>query len=163
MGFIPTSRFLYLNHIKLVSSIHPYFGASVFALIVSNFNIGLTNGKVLYCIKVLYKSNYPLNLVIFFNRYCIITWILYLADLNLEACNFLSFHLIITLKQNVNFSFNIYSLIKNCCISGNVGRTETNLVTSTDIYFSTGTLFRNKEKEWHAQVAFQKCHKNQFL
>ena len=66
MGFIPTSRFLYLNHIKLVSSIHPYFGASVFALIVSNFNIGLTNGKVLYCIKVLYKSNYPLNLVIFF-------------------------------------------------------------------------------------------------
>ena len=65
MGFIPTSRVLYLNHIKLASSFHPYFGASVFALIVSNFNIGLINGKVLYCIKVLYKSNYPLNLVIF--------------------------------------------------------------------------------------------------
>ena len=32
---------------------------------------------------------------------------LYLADLNLVACDFVSSHLIVILKQNVNFSFNI--------------------------------------------------------
>ena len=39
------------------------------------------------------------------------TLVLYLADFNLVACTFVKFHLIVILKQNVNVSFNIYSLI----------------------------------------------------
>ena len=31
----------------------------------------------------------------------------YLADFNLVACDFVRFHLLVILKQNVNFSFNI--------------------------------------------------------
>ena len=39
-----------------------------------------------------------------------ITRMLYLADFNLVACDFVRFYLIVILKQNVNFSFNIWSL-----------------------------------------------------
>ena len=35
---------------------------------------------------------------------------LYLADFDVVACDWVRFHLIVILKQNVNFSFNIYSL-----------------------------------------------------
>ena len=35
---------------------------------------------------------------------------LYLADFNLVTYDLVRFHLIVILKQNVNFSFNIYSL-----------------------------------------------------
>ena len=35
------------------------------------------------------------------------TWVLYLADFNLVAYDFLRFNWIVILKQNVNFSFKI--------------------------------------------------------
>ena len=61
---------------------------------------------------------------------------LYLADFNLVACDLVRLYLIVILKQNVNFSFNIYLVLDNdCCISRNVGRTKINLVTSNNLYF----------------------------
>ena len=60
---------------------------------------------------------------------------LYLADFNLVACDLVRLYLIVILKQNVNFSFNIYLVLDNdCCISRNVGRTKINLVTSNNLY-----------------------------
>ena len=60
---------------------------------------------------------------------------LYLADFNVVAFDLVRFHLIVILRQNVNFSFNIYLVLDNdCCISRNVGRTKINLVTSNNLY-----------------------------
>ena len=60
---------------------------------------------------------------------------LYLADFSLVACDLVRLYLIVILKQNVNFSFNIYLVLDNdCCIGRNVGRTKINLVTSNNLY-----------------------------
>ena len=62
-----------------------------------------------------------------FKKCSFITWVLYLADFNPVACDFVRFHLIVIVKQNVNFSL-VFD--NSSCISQNVGRTEIKLVTS---------------------------------
>ena len=43
----------------------------------------------------------------FMLRSVLLLHVLYLADFGLAACDFVGFHLIEVLKENVNFSFNI--------------------------------------------------------
>ena len=61
---------------------------------------------------------------------------LYLVDFNLVACDCVSFHLIVILKQNVNFSFKWY---ENCILSI-AGTAATFAITDKKLYVPVVTL-----------------------
>ena len=94
----------------------PYF-PSVFSLNIAKY--GPEKNPYLDTFKAVLKCSF-------------IIWVLYLADFNLVACDFISFQLIVISKQNVNFH--------SICSPWNVGRTEINLTTSnsrlTYIFYS---------------------------
>ena len=59
---------------------------------------------------------------------------LYSADCSLVACDFVTFHLVVILKQCKLFIQHLV-LDNDCCISRNVGTTKINLVTWNSLNF----------------------------